>query len=88
MISGILSTGEDVQLTAFEGESIEFLSPRAFAPGAPCALVASLSPDLSISVKCLGSKRIDDGRFRVKGRTIAMRREDRERLVHALRPSG
>jgi len=87
MIPGILSTGESVEVVYFEGETIELVSPRAFAPGAPCAVIAKLDPLLPLSVKCAGSKRIDDGRFRVKGRTIALRREDRERLVHALLPS-
>lgn len=88
MIGGTLTTGEDVQIAFFEGELLELLSPRAFAPGAPCAFVVPLEPSLSIQLKCAGSKRIEDGRFRVRGRTIAMRREDRERLVQALGASS
>lgn len=84
MISGTISTGEDVQITAFDGESVELISPRAFAPGAPCALVVALSPELPMTLKCHGSKRIDDGRFQVRGRAIALRRDDRERLVRSI----
>lgn len=84
MISGTLSSGEDVQIAGFDGETLDLISPRAFAPGAPCVLVVGVSPELAITLKCHGSKRIDDGRFRVTGRTIALRRDDRERLVRSL----
>lgn len=84
-VSGKLSTGESVTLRAFDGNAIEVVTQRAFAPGARAVMVLEIASEaLGIEVKCHGSRKLEDGRFSVRGRVISMRREDRENLIAAL----
>ncbi|MFO0696106.1 MAG: hypothetical protein U0230_21260 [Polyangiales bacterium] len=84
-VHGKLSTGEDAELVAFDGNHLSFRTPRAFAPGAPVELRFELSgAPLAVQAKAHGSKREPDGLFVVRGRTIGQRREDREALLAAL----
>ena len=80
---GAETTGETV---GFDGEVLDLLLSRAFAPGAPVVLdVDAPGGVLRVEGKSRGSKRQPDGRFAVRVRTTSLRREVREALT-ALHP--
>lgn len=81
----LLEDGREAELLGLDGEIVELVSPRAFAPGAPLGLRAR-DPEgpLELRAKSLGSKRREDGRFDVRVRLVNLRRADRERLCRAL----
>lgn len=82
---GKLSTGEDAELVAFDGNHLSFRTARAFAPGAPVELRFEVAGEaLAVHAKAHGSKRDPDGLFVVRGRTIGQRRQDRDALLGAL----
>ncbi|MET0592713.1 MAG: hypothetical protein ABW133_08450 [Polyangiaceae bacterium] len=57
-----------------DGDKVELVSTRAFAPGArPEGTLATGGH--TIWLKCHGSRRQDDGTYRVKGRLLNVRRE-------------
>ena len=77
------TTGETV---AFDGEILDLLLTRAFAPGAPL-VIDVVTPDAALHVegRSRGSKKQPDGRFAVRVRTTSLRREVRVAL-EALHP--
>jgi hypothetical protein len=80
-----LATGEEGEATAIEGNLLTFLSPRAFAPGAPIRFSTLGEAERSFEGRTIGSKRVEDGRFEVRMRFVNLRREDREVLLRELR---
>lgn len=81
-VVGKLSTGEDAELVAFDGNHLSFRCPRAFAPGAPIELsFPSAEQTLAVHGKSHGSKRDPEGLFVVRCRTIGLRREHRDALL-------
>lgn len=84
-VSGNLSTGEPVVLRSFDGQAIELVTERAFAPGARAVMSFEVGgAGLGVEVKCHGSRKTDEGGFLVRGRVISMRREHRDALLSAL----
>lgn len=78
-------TGGEGELVALEGEVITAVFARAFAPGAPVKMEASLGEAAhAVEGKTIGSRRREDGRFDVRLRAINLRRETREALAQAL----
>lgn len=69
--------GEPGELVSFEGEFLVMVSRVPLAPGAPTAIDVE---DMALQGKSQGSKKLEDGRFRVRFRMINLRREHRERL--------
>lgn len=80
-----LATGEEGEATAIDGNLLTFLSPRAFAPGAPIHFSTLGEAERSLEGRTIGSKRVEDGRFEVRMRFVNLRREDREVLLRELR---
>lgn len=70
--------GEPGELVSFEGEFLVMVSAVPLAPGTPTSIEVE---DMSLQGKSQGSKRLEDGRFRVRFRMINLRREHRDRLV-------
>ena len=69
--------GEPGELVSFAGEFLEAISSVPLAPGTPTSIEVE---DMVLQGKSQGSKRIDDGRFRVRFRLVNLRREHRDRL--------
>lgn len=69
----------------FAGERLDVVLDVAFAPGQPAALTLAM-PDgpLRVDGRAQGSRRGDDGRFRVTFRLVNLRRDHREALADAL----
>lgn len=78
--------GASAEALEFEGEDLSCSSERPFAPGQPVAVELTLADGspLSLSGKCRGSKRRDDGRFDVRLRLVSLRRAEREALATAM----
>lgn len=81
MIDVRFSGGFSGHFVAWTGEHLVVASPAAFAPGAPIHLTLAM-PDgeLSVELRSMGSKKREDGLFDVRGRTINLKRQDKERL--------
>ncbi len=78
----VLAAGGEGEAVRFEGEVLSLILGRAFAPGAPVALEATIGTDtIALTGKSIGSKRREDGRFDVRLRMTNLRREDRVRLT-------
>lgn len=70
------------ELLAVEGEWATIVSVKAFAPGQPLQFeLEDGAGRFSIGGKAQGSKRLEDGRFRVKMRLVNLRRDHRERML-------
>ena len=82
-----LSTGEPGSVVSWDGTTLVFRSPRAFAPGAPVRLTLALADGpLALELKAGGSRRAEgEALFLVRGRAMNLRRELRARLDAALR---
>jgi len=73
-----LEGGEDAEARTFDGSQLTFLSPRAFAPGAPIRFTATAGGAVrAFEGRAIGSKRIDEVRFEVRMRFVNLRRDDR-----------
>lgn len=80
-----LDDGESGEAGRLDGEVLEAVLPRAFAPGAPVRFEVQIGGEtIPVQGKTIGSKRRDDGRFDVRLRLINLRREHREALRSAL----
>lgn len=84
-VVGRLSTGEAVELVAFDGQHLEiYVDGRAFAPGAPASIVFEVAPTpIPVGWKSHGSRKMPDGRFLARGRVISLTRELRDALLAA-----
>lgn len=82
-----LCTGERAAVVSWDGTTLVFRSPRAFAPGAPVKSVLVLAEGaVDLELKAVGSRRADgETLFVVRGRAMNLRRELRLRLDAALR---
>lgn len=79
------STPLDGSLERMDGEFVEGVFPRAFAPGAPFTVRLSLQDTpVGFTAKAVGSKRLAEGGFRVRMRMLDARRSVREGLAAAL----
>jgi hypothetical protein len=73
-----LEGDERAEAQTFDGSHLTFVSPRAFAPGAPIRFTATTGGAVrSFEGRAIGSKRIDEGRFEVRMRFVNLRRDDR-----------
>lgn len=73
-----LETGEQVLLRGFSNNVLEFLSPKAFPPGAPVHLSWSAE---KLQGRSIGSKRnSSDDRFVVRIRMVSLTRAQRDAL--------
>ena len=81
-----LSTGESGSVVSWDGTTLVFRSPRAFAPGAPVRLAIALDDGaLDVDFKAIGSRRAEGATmFDVRARAMNLRRELRQRLDAAL----
>lgn len=76
-----LPSGEEALATGFSSNVLTFVSPRAFAPGAPVVL-SRVDREGRLEGRSLGSKRTPAGGFEVRARLVNCRREDRLELEH------
>lgn len=72
---------QPAELIAFEGEFLTMVSDVPLAPGTPTAIEIE---EMALHGKSQGSKRLEDGRFRVRFRMVNLRKEQRERLRELL----
>ena len=80
--------GEKAEARTFEGHILTFLSPRAFASGAPIGFTVVMGDHRrALEGRCVGSRRAEDGRFEVRMRLVNLRRDDRHALGEAVRSS-
>ena len=89
--------GVSGRVLAYDGKLLVAEGPRAFAPGEPvrievgagfdeAALAGSASATLD--ARCLGSRRLEGGRYALRFRLVSLRRADRELLVALLADEG
>ena len=79
--------GGTAVLETIDDDRVEFVSTRAFAPGSRPGGVVDGGPPIWLKVH--GSRRQDDGAFRVKGRLLNVRREVLDLLKEVIRgPNG
>jgi len=77
--------GGSATVEAIDGEHIELSSTRAFAPGSRPEGTFSMGEATSLLwMKVHGSRRRQDGTYRVQGRLLNVTRETRERLKEAV----
>ena len=76
--------------TAFDGAVLECVVGIPQAPGRPVEVVLQLGDGpLTLQTRSRGSRRVDEARFQVRLRPVALRRDERARLQAAFpRPSG
>lgn len=74
----ILDGGDNAEARTFDGSILTFLSPRAYAPGAPIRFSTTSGGAVrSFEGRAIGSKRVDDERFEVRMRFVNLRRDQR-----------
>lgn len=79
--------GGAATLALLDGERVELVSTRAFAPGSRPKGHLELAPSTPLWMKVHGSRRQDDGFFRVSGRLLNATREQRAALEEAIQKS-
>lgn len=80
--------GGSASVETVEGDHIELVSSRPFAPGSRPEGTLEGAAD-RVWLKVHGARRQEDGTFHVRGRLLNMRREVLERLKNAvLAPNG
>jgi len=76
-----LEGGEKAEARTFEGELLTFVSPRAFARGAPIRFAATIGEHRrAFEGRSIASRRVGGDRFEVRMRFVNLRREDRQAL--------
>ncbi len=79
-----LQSCEKAEICSFEGNILTFVSPRAFAPGAPIQFGAFVGDHhRAFEGRSLGSRRIEGDRFEVRMRFVNLRRDDRKAILAA-----
>lgn len=73
-------TGGEARVVALEGERIVLVSTVPLPPGSRPEGKLLRGGD-ALRVKSHGSRRLEDGNFRVEGRALDLRKELRERLA-------
>ncbi|MCG8557871.1 MAG: hypothetical protein MJD61_21695 [Proteobacteria bacterium] len=77
--------GKQGQALGLEGELLTLALPSAQPPGKPLELVCQLPEgSVRLSARTVGSKRQQDGSFRVRVRLVCLRRQVRQALQAAL----
>jgi len=80
-----LDRGDKAETRSFEGNILTFLSPRAFAPGAPIQFSAVVGDHRrAFEGRSLSSRRTGVDRFEVRMRFVNLSRNDREALLAAI----
>jgi len=80
-----LDGGDKAEIRSFQGNILAFLSPRAFAPGAPIRFGAVIGDRRrAFEGRSIGSRREEGDRFEVRMRFVNLRRDDREALLAAI----
>jgi hypothetical protein len=69
--------GEAGELVDLQGDLLQVIAAMPIAPGQPVELEVE---DMRLDAKSRGTKKRDDGRFDLKVRLVAIRREERQRL--------
>ena len=81
-----LDGGEKAEARTFEGHILTFVSPRAFASGAPIGVAVVIGDGRRVlEGRSISSKRLEGGRFEVRMRFVNLRRDDRHALSEAMR---
>ena len=81
MIAVHFGDGAEGYAVAFDGAVIECVVSVPQAPGRPVEVVLQLGDGaMTLRTRSRGSRRVDDGRFQVNLRPVALRREERTRL--------
>ena len=76
-----LEDGTQGQALRFVGEVLTLRCARPYPPGRPLSLIILASePALSLSGRCIGSRRQDEDLYLVRVRLTNLRREDRQWL--------
>lgn len=84
MIAVSFADGAVGHAVAFDGAVIECVVSVPQAPGRPVDVVFQFADGpLTLRTRSRGSRRVDDGRFQVRLRPVALRREERTRLEAA-----
>lgn len=84
MVAATFDDGATGQAVAFDGAVIECVVSIPQAPGRPVEVVLQFADGpLTLRTRSRGSRRVDEGRFQVKLRPVALRREERTRLEAA-----
>jgi hypothetical protein len=84
-----LDGGEKAEVCTFEGHILTFLSPRAFASGAPIGFAVVVGDHRrAFEGRCVSARRVEDGRFKVRVRLVNLRRDARRALGEAVRLSS
>lgn len=81
----VWARGGEGELSAFDGERAEVLSSTPAAPGTP--LKGAIGDEArALELKVHGCKRVDDGRFAVRGRVVNLTRDLRALLQSLVTP--
>ncbi len=81
--------GGEGEVVALDGERLEVISPKAFAPGQPIRFEALIDDaSLSLEGRTIQSKKRDDARFTVRLRLVNLSRPTKDRLQQALGAQG
>ncbi|MCA9529452.1 MAG: hypothetical protein KC543_04895 [Myxococcales bacterium] len=73
------------EVRSFDGRTLTFVSPAAYAPGAPVSMTVLVGgAPVGLEGRSLGSRRLPDGRFEARMRMVNLRRSTRETLIAAL----
>ena len=73
--------GGEAQIVAIGADTVSLVSTVSSPPGSRIEGTLAGEPVAKVKVKIHGSRKQDDGTFRLEGRPLDMTRELRERLV-------
>ncbi len=80
-----LENGGAAEICSLEGNVLIFVSPRAFALGAPIRFDARLGDrQQAFEGRTIGARRVEGDRFEIRMRFVNLRRGDRAALVAAM----
>jgi hypothetical protein len=82
-------SGEQLELTHYDGRELKLVSVRALAPGQRLALQVDVGVGFMLDLKSLGSVKQDDGRYLVRARATTLSKHARAALekLFGLSPS-
>ena len=74
-----LASGDAIELLRFDGKLLTFVAGKAVAPGAP--LRVRVEPTgMTLELKSIGSRKLDNARFELRARIMTMPKEVRDAL--------
>jgi hypothetical protein len=74
------SSGETLELTAYDGRELKLISERALAPGQRLALQVDVGIGFVLDLKSHGSVKQEDGRYLVRARATTLSKHARDAL--------